>query len=102
MEGNEERRFKCSLCFFECALQNNLIDHYLKNHRYDPEFKIQCNERGCGATYTKWKSFTAHLARKHHNEEQNADELAEPMQLGVADRIQIGQENNEGILKYLN
>ena len=56
---------KCSLCFYQNADHNELIKHYVKYHKHDPEFRVECFQ--CGATYNNWKSFLRHQSRHHNN-----------------------------------
>lgn len=70
MERQEPQNlYLCSMCFFRCNLYDKLIRHYIRYHKHDPQFKIQCNYHGCGATHRKWKSFKQHLKRQHNIEE---------------------------------
>ena len=55
--------FKCRMCYFEAASDNQLLKHVVRHHRFDPSIKVQCNEYGCGATFTNWKSFKQHVFR---------------------------------------
>lgn len=66
MENQEPQNlFSCSMCFFQCNINDELIRHYIRYHKYDPQFRIQCNFQRCGATYHKWKSFKQHVKRNH-------------------------------------
>ena len=61
----KEYNFRCNLCFFKCVLHDELMKHYLRNHRQDPQFMIECRQPGCGSTYKKWNSFVKHMSRTH-------------------------------------
>lgn len=75
MNRHEENSFSCSMCFYLCASNNQLMTHVVRHHKNDPKFQIQCIQRGCGSTYTKWKSFRQHLYRNHRlNFEDNINE----------------------------
>jgi len=62
-----QNSFSCTMCFFRCNLNDELICHCIRYHKHDPKFRIQCNYQRCGATYRKWKSFKQHLKRQHSN-----------------------------------
>ncbi|XP_066602470.1 uncharacterized protein [Prorops nasuta] len=62
---NDELQFSCSMCYYSCSTNKQLMTHMVHHHSSDPKFKIKCTESGCGCTYKKWKSFRQHLYRKH-------------------------------------
>lgn len=62
MKNNDKHNFKCPLCFYKCVLYSELINHYITNHKNDPEFKFRCNY--CQRIFTKADSFNKHLQRK--------------------------------------
>jgi len=76
MEQRESQNsFSCTMCFFQCNLNDELIRHCIRYHKHDPQFRIQCNYQRCGATYRKWKSFKQHLKRQHSNVAQMFDNV---------------------------
>ncbi|XP_034248978.1 uncharacterized protein LOC117649902 [Thrips palmi] len=86
-------RIKCNMCHFKSLSQAQLMNHYVRTHRYDPHFNVTCASEGCRATYSNWDSFKKHMKRKHrgaaHEDPiQNADiNLGDNGDLG--DQIQI-------------
>ena len=80
--------YKCSICFYESGENNELMKHYVKFHKHDPDFKVQCSF--CGSTYKNWKSFLIHQSRKHN---ENAD-----IPNAVDQLIQEQQFNREQIV----
>lgn len=94
-----QNSFLCTMCFFRCNLNNELIRHYIRYHKYDPQFQIQCNYQGCGTTYKKWKSFKQHLRRQHSNITQTFDNFDQDNQSlsregFLENDILINQENS--------
>lgn len=68
MERQEsQNQFSCAMCFFKCHLNDELIRHYVRFHKQDPQFRIRCVYEECGATFHKWKLFTQHFKRQHPN-----------------------------------
>lgn len=98
MESQEpQSSYSCSMCFFRCNINDELIRHYVRYHKHDPQFRIQCNFHECGAIYRKWKSFKQHLKRDHStNAIQMFDNLNEDDQIileELQNNIIINQEN---------
>lgn len=62
---DNENIFQCDMCVFKCISYSRLMQHYIRNHKQDPYFRVTCVQPGCGATFKKWKSFRQHLFRKH-------------------------------------
>jgi len=95
MERQEvQNKLSCTMCFFQCDLNDELIYHYIRYHKYDPQFIVQCNFPGCGATYRKWKSFKQHVRRQQHSDTEIFDQdqhLLEERDL--QNDIQMNQEN---------
>jgi len=66
MENREDTNtFQCAMCLFKCISHYRLIQHYIRNHKQDPYFRVTCVQPGCNATFKKWKSFRQHLFRRH-------------------------------------
>jgi len=65
MEIPVNNNFKCTMCFFKCTSHEEFMQHYTRNHKHDPQFRVQCNLCECGATFNKWRSFRTHLFRRH-------------------------------------
>ncbi|KYN27525.1 hypothetical protein ALC57_03081 [Trachymyrmex cornetzi] len=87
--------------FFQCNLYDELIRHYLCFHKYNPQFMVQCNYQGCGATYRKWKSFKQHLQRRHSDTSQIFDNFNEDINKNVG-RLQEDTINQENINEQCN
>lgn len=54
------------MLFFH-VISRSLTSHYVRNHKYDPNFTVRCVVAGCTATFIKWCSFKKHILRKHRN-----------------------------------
>lgn len=53
--------------------EDEVISHVARNHKFDPNFIVYCNEPGCGASYKKWSSFQKHVQRVHQMNLDNID-----------------------------
>jgi len=56
------------------------MQHYIRNHKQDPYFRITCVQPGCGATFKKWKSFRQHLFRKHPTASPTLNEVTQQIE----------------------
>lgn len=81
MENYENgNTFQCDMCLFKCISYYRLMQHYIRNHKQDPYFRITCVQPGCGATFKKWKSFRQHLFRKHPTASPTLNEVTQQME----------------------
>lgn len=53
------------MCNFQAVSTLALGSHVVRIHQHHPNFVVNCRHEGCGQTFTRWKSFTQHLRRRH-------------------------------------
>ncbi len=76
MAKSTERYFccvcwECSHLYFQTFAR--YLIHLRNNHCYEPNFKVTCPIEGCFRSYSKIKSLTSHLLRKHKVTESHDD-----------------------------
>ena len=59
----EEDFHNCSMCSYSCTDANLLVKHTVREHKYDPNFRIHCTI--CGTSFDKYNSFQKHVKRNH-------------------------------------
>lgn len=95
---NNLRTYQCAMCSYQCAVYHRLLQHYIRNHKQDPQFCVTCVQPGCGATFKKWKSFRQHVFRKHRLEcHVNLNEVVQ--QIECENQDLINDETIEGKVK---
>ena len=62
----EEAGFKCSICPYQSAYYEILVDHTSRKHRFDNGFHVHCRFPGCGSSFRSFTSFRKHLERRQH------------------------------------
>lgn len=62
----------CSMCYLHLP-EDEVISHVVRNHKFDPNFIIYCNQSGCGASYKKWSSFQKRVKRLYQMNLNNID-----------------------------
>lgn len=93
-----QNQLSCAMCFFKCQLNDELIRHYIRYHKHDPQFRVRCVYEECGATYHKWKSFTEHFRQRHSNAVRILDNVGQdfedlPPEEILHDNIAMEQED---------
>ncbi|RLU16140.1 hypothetical protein DMN91_011899 [Ooceraea biroi] len=63
----------CSMCYLPLP-EHEVVSHVSRNHKFDPNFIVYCNQPGCGASYKIWSSFQKHVKREHHMNFNNIDD----------------------------
>ncbi|XP_057336559.1 uncharacterized protein LOC130675088 [Microplitis mediator] len=92
---DRSRIFSCTMCFVVCNSPDTLMCHIVRNHQYDPLFKVICTQAGCGATYKKWKSFRQHIFRKHSVSSQRLNDINNQAEERLADEEFLDTEQND-------
>lgn len=104
-DGKMERTFKCPMCHYSTFVKSCLETHYVRTHKYDPNFLVTCTHDTCGATFKRWKSYKIHVRRKHKT---NVENEVEPPPLPENDAAYIQQffeqvpENEMGMFLSLS
>ena len=61
--------WKCFICAtFMAVTLKALMGHYFAVHNNEPNFFVQCNIKGCPATFRRYHSFYKHVSRNHRSE----------------------------------
>ena len=73
--------FSCNMC--NAVLENfsQLISHYKRVHREDPNFFVICRIDGCGQTYKTFYGYRSHINRRHKAILQVARDIQQPQDL---------------------
>lgn len=58
-------RFSCYCCSHKSRNFELLVKHVAQYHKIDPNFKLKCDLKGCGATFNNWNTFRHHVCNYH-------------------------------------
>lgn len=58
--------FKCPFCSFTCGEEKYYTQHYVKKHRLEKSFQIQC--KLCAKDFVNWSTFKSHFQREHRRQ----------------------------------